>query len=644
MSAQNVLTRFAQDLLLQRFAPVVYLNSAETSYPSSTDWYLQCTTLVDGAGNVISNPTVNNLAALGLAQSDCRLELNDKKYRVGQGTAAPMYGHVRTLGDPLTAIDLTYWFFYPFNGNVFDKDKMLAVLEVGLAAGVAMALNPFTALVGIADIVIISGVIDNIRKAQGFFLHEGDWEHVTVHLSSDKTTILGIYYAAHDGGRWYMQPAHGNREGYQLNAEGRPIVYSAKQSHASYPYAGTTTRHGGFGNDYTDKGTEWNTAGTIINITPGSFTADWLAYRGRWGKKRTAKVSMAQLFNEDVREYEDGPIGPAVKDSWINGDPDQPPLPNPQPAVRIDVIERCDGPIAVTGYRGFLWVVYLFKSPMTNNPDAYAMGVATFNGKNWEDHTGLRIANASKDQIALAAFHDELHLVFQSRNTLKWFTLALDDADRLPGAWSDKTDSGFIQGGGQPTLATSINKMGLSFELEGRYLCFAEFDGSRWTTGPNITNDFRRVSSALGVFNAQFCYGTMTSYQLSKNEGKQAALAICYVDTQNTSLSMATMVKAGNVIDDQNRFAFAEMDGALHVVFSRASGNGGMTIDWARFIEQGAERSTPYQTGHVVQSDLNIAGLGLGSMAVRDTLWAVFSKQATKDENGSVWVVPMPCH
>ncbi|MBC8032229.1 MAG: Vps62-related protein [Pyrinomonadaceae bacterium] len=100
--------------MLEKFAPVVYLNSAETSLPSSAEWYLQRTKLVDASGNVISNPASANISALGLAQSDYRLEMIDQTSRSGQGVDAPVYGFVRSLGDPVTAIDLTYWFFYPF--------------------------------------------------------------------------------------------------------------------------------------------------------------------------------------------------------------------------------------------------------------------------------------------------------------------------------------------------------------------------------------------------------------------------------------------------------------------------------------------------------------------------------------------------
>jgi hypothetical protein len=258
---------------------------------------------------------------------------------------------------------------------------------------------------------------------------------------------------------------------------------------------------------------------------------------------------------------------------------------------------------------------------------------------------GYRIVNASKDQIALAAFNDELHLVYNAGDTLKWSSLALDDANRL-GTWRDRTGTaGFVPGSGRPVLAASVNKLGLGCETSGGGFRFAEFDGSFWTTHPDIATDFRGQPSALGVFNGLFCFGAMVNYQVQVRK-QQAGLAIFYLPRTN-GLSVGTaaaVVAAGRFIDNQNVFAFTELDGALHVVFSSSSDAGGMSLKWARFIEKGVERSTDYETGHVVPAPISVTGLGLGLMAVRSTLWAVYSKQSGEDANGSVWVVPMPCH
>lgn len=638
MSSSNVLTRFVQDTLLKQFAPIVYLHSGETSCPSSAEWYLQYTKLIDGSNKVVSNPALTNLSALGSAPSTCRLELIDKRYRVGTGIDAPFYGQVRVIGDPLSAIDLTYWFFYPFNGNIFDKEKMVRILEGMLVGSIALALNPFTAFAGLALVAAIPVAIDELQKVDGLFMHEGDWEHVTVRLSSDRNTILGIYYAIHNKGRWYTRPATATRLGYKLSADGRPYVYSARQSHASYPYAATITRFGGLADDHTDEGTQWSPTEAIVNITDAAAVLKWLKYPGRWGKKVTARLELAELFKQDVREFENGPTGPATKGTWINGDPNQPPLPNPQSAARIAVIEKCDGPIAVAGYRGFLWVAYLFESFTPDHPDACTVGFATFNGQDWVD-IPLRIENASYGQIALAAHNDELHFVYKSHDRLRWATLVLDDANRLPVSWNDRTDAGFIRGNEKPVLAASINSLGLAYETSGGHLFFAEYNGTNWINGPEIVNDFTGDTSSLGVFNGQFCYATMAA--LPVDGGMQTGVGIFYINRQSASLTPACMLHAGKNI---NKFALTELDGALHVIFSASSEGPKENLDWARFIEQGVARSTQYDTGHVVPSSTDVAGLGLGSMAVRDTLWAVFSKPVAGAEMGSVWVVAMPCH
>lgn len=62
-----------------------------------------------------------------------------------------------------------------------------------------------------------------------FAYHEADWEHITVKLAPDRGSIERVHFAAHGHhGRWYgpeEMSFHGSH----------PVVYSALNSHASYP-------------------------------------------------------------------------------------------------------------------------------------------------------------------------------------------------------------------------------------------------------------------------------------------------------------------------------------------------------------------------------------------------------------------------
>src|SRR5690606_12007506 len=105
---------------------------------------------------------------------------------------------------PICAVDIQYWFFYPYNDWVASVN------------------------------------------------HEADWEHITVVASGDGT-LRGVWYANHNGGDWY-EPGE-----VPLTAEGRPVVYVADGSHASYPVAGTFNHGPGFDDRTYDGGPVWRT-------------------------------------------------------------------------------------------------------------------------------------------------------------------------------------------------------------------------------------------------------------------------------------------------------------------------------------------------------------------------------------------------
>jgi hypothetical protein len=107
--------------------------------------------------------------------------------------------------------------------------------------------------------------------------HEGDWEMVQVHLGPDRSPTFAAY-AQHGWGEkcpW---------EQVERNAGGRPVVYVADGSHASYFTAGfhrnpDPVEPWKFADDHASGGADW-TVPVVEDITtpPG-----WLAWQGRWG-------------------------------------------------------------------------------------------------------------------------------------------------------------------------------------------------------------------------------------------------------------------------------------------------------------------------------------------------------------------------
>jgi hypothetical protein len=102
--------------------------------------------------------------------------------------------------------------------------------------------------------------------------HEGDWEMVQVHLDADQTPLRATY-AQHENGErcdWIHVPR---------TADGRPIVYVAEGSHASYFSSGYHLNGGA--ND--TSGGQITEQPTLIALTdePG-----WLNWPGRWGDTR----------------------------------------------------------------------------------------------------------------------------------------------------------------------------------------------------------------------------------------------------------------------------------------------------------------------------------------------------------------------
>ncbi|MCA9285842.1 MAG: Vps62-related protein [Phycisphaerales bacterium] len=295
-------------LLIDRFAPIYYLHPDETYKPATTHWYMARVDLryhheSCSDHGILEKPDVNDstigeqfhqntqafcihggdpIQSSGTAQVQSQYFLqipNDDQEeitRAGMPNASDWqcYAHVFWSPSHPMHYDVQYIFFYPYNGNL---------------GGLGGA-------------------------------HEGDHEHVTVRVASDQETIQAMYFSAHDGeGRWY------GADELVYDAEtGRPVVFSAQDSHASYPYAGTWQRPFPLPDDHTGYGQKKDFLGDVVNVGEHSLLSsapsvgnEWLLYSGHWG---------------ELGPFYDGPYGPAFQAWFVQDDVAN----NPPPFLPFD--------------------------------------------------------------------------------------------------------------------------------------------------------------------------------------------------------------------------------------------------------------------------------------------------------------------
>ncbi len=122
--------------------------------------------------------------------------------------------------------------------------------------------------------------------------HEGDWEHVNVHLSTDGERATQVDYFAH---HFDAEPVlYEDTEKIGTH----PVVYSALNSHASYP----NTASPPFWENPVSKGSLWRTWDkSPVNVKNES----WYGYGGAWGRVGTTSNTTGPL---GPSEYKD-PLG-----------------------------------------------------------------------------------------------------------------------------------------------------------------------------------------------------------------------------------------------------------------------------------------------------------------------------------------------
>ncbi|KAH7010438.1 vacuolar protein sorting-associated protein 62 [Ilyonectria destructans] len=176
----------------------------------------------------------------------------------------------------------------------------------------------------------LNHLVDNekIEAGMNFGDHVGDWEHNMVRFHNG--TPVGIYYSQHvDGMAYDWDDPTVNK------TDGRPIVYSARGSHANYPTAGDQLHNLAL-IDYCDEGQKWDPVlsayfyrfdpatsklTTLLppnqpSSSPPSFNlTSFFYFTGLWGDRQYPDSDPRQevIPYFGLRRFQSGPTGPRHK-------------------------------------------------------------------------------------------------------------------------------------------------------------------------------------------------------------------------------------------------------------------------------------------------------------------------------------------
>ena len=300
------------EALIKHYGPTVFFHPDEVYLPSSVQWFFKNGALLYQDGNVKGESIDyrgSNLPSGGKNDGAFWIDLPNKDdardhLKNGNLESAELYVHVKpAMGGTFT--DIVMWVFCPFNGP--------ATIKVGLMS-IAMS-----------------------KIGQ----HVGDWEHFTLRVSNFTGELWSVFFSQHSGGEWVdafnLEFIEGNK----------PIVYSSKSGHASYPHPGTylqgSSKLGiGVRNDAARSKFIVDSS-TKYQIIAAEYLDDeiikepcWLQYMREWGPtivydSRAELEKLIDLLPLFVRFSveniifelfptelygEEGPTGPKEKDNW----------------------------------------------------------------------------------------------------------------------------------------------------------------------------------------------------------------------------------------------------------------------------------------------------------------------------------------
>ncbi|KAJ3682417.1 hypothetical protein LUZ60_014990 [Juncus effusus] len=295
--------------LINHYGPTVYFHPNEIYLPSSVSWFFNNGAILYKQGIKMGEEILSdgsNLPSGGNNDGQYWIDLpDDTKDNIIKGNldSAELYVHVKpALGGTFT--DIAMWVFCPFNG-------------------------PATIKIGSVNIPL-----SKIGR------HVGDWEHFTLRINNFNGELLSVYFAQHSGGEWvdaceleFMKDCN------------KPIVYSSKSGHASFPHEGNILQGSeklgiGVRNDAA-KSNFVVDSGVKYKIVAAEYLGDdvaepdWLQYMREWGptvnyNSRSELEKIIRFLPHNLRFTvenvldrlpdelfcEEGPTGPKEKNNW----------------------------------------------------------------------------------------------------------------------------------------------------------------------------------------------------------------------------------------------------------------------------------------------------------------------------------------
>ncbi|KAJ9504146.1 hypothetical protein H2202_000202 [Exophiala xenobiotica] len=166
----------------------------------------------------------------------------------------------------------------------------------------------------------LNRLLPDAKPGDHFGNHVGDWEHNMIRFKDG--VPYGIWFSQHGSGEVCLW-----EDTACLSKQGdRPVVYSARGSHANYPSAGSHV-HDSALVDVADKGRIWdpvqpawiysyNAATDVLTaLEPINAPTDWFHFTGGWGDKQYSdkdpRQSTVPYFG--LKKYNNGPAGPKFK-------------------------------------------------------------------------------------------------------------------------------------------------------------------------------------------------------------------------------------------------------------------------------------------------------------------------------------------
>lgn len=278
--------------------------------PSDISTHVLHTEPKRGFQSISSNSTLdlNNLSSLNVFGDDIFLtaanrsdyapwlygETPDDSGALHNSTACAVVMVERTPQD----LDVFYFYFYSFNEGG-DITQVVPPLEK---------------------------ILPDAKPGDHYGNHVGDWEHNMIRFRDSKPT--GIYFSQHGSGQSCAWD-----DGTCLSKQGdRPVVFSARGSHANYPSEGHHI-HDDALIDFADKGRIWDPiklayyyhynpdTEIFTPADPGTDPVDWLEFNGAWGDKQylDSDPRQATVPYFGSKKSVDGPNGPKFKQLVRNG-------------------------------------------------------------------------------------------------------------------------------------------------------------------------------------------------------------------------------------------------------------------------------------------------------------------------------------